>query len=105
MKRNCRSRFLEKKKSPSEQFAGLLFILVVVTGCSLFYVWTRTEAIELSYRVRETLNLEKSLLAQSKRLKYDFARIISPERLELIAKRDLNLRDPRSGQIIYIDSN
>jgi cell division protein FtsL len=84
--------------------------IVLAAGCVLlaiatltFYIWHQTALISLGY---QTGKLEEEILRleeQIKKLETDKAALLALERVERIARNDLNLAEPKEEQIIYED--
>lgn len=75
-------------------FLGVVFILT-------FYIWHQVESIRVGYKTRE---LERQILQLKKEVEELEAKksaLLSLERVEKIAREDLQLVSPREDQIIY----
>lgn len=79
--------------------AGGCVFLVVAT--LTFYVWHQAAIIQIGY---QTTRLEEKIAATKediKRLETDRAALLAPGRVDRIAREELHLVEPGSGQIIY----
>lgn len=77
--------------------------IVLVSLLSLLFVWSRIHAINLEYDIS---SLERSIRIgqqQIKQLKLEAAYLSRDTRIEGLARKELGLRTPTSGQIIRID--
>jgi cell division protein FtsL len=76
--------------------AGLLSILTLT-----FYIWHFTENVHLGYEINQGEHRLKDLNTDIKKLQTRKAALLSLERVEKTARRDLKLADPREDQIVY----
>jgi cell division protein FtsL len=76
-----------------------LAVIAVLT----FYIWHLTENIRLGYAIGRCEDTRKNLLEELRTLKAKKAGLLSLERIEMIARRELGLVDARENQIIYED--
>lgn len=92
-------------KKRNEKSASTLRVALVVTGLTivaLFFVWTRTQNISLRIRASRLKTREQEALAENNRLKLEWARLVSPKRLEDLGKEKFNLNRPRPDQVIVL---
>jgi cell division protein FtsL len=73
-----------------------------ITIITLFFVWTRLQNIRLKrenvrYKVRE-----QEVLLENNRLKVEWAKLISPKRLEDLGREKYNLKRPKPEQVIIL---
>jgi cell division protein FtsL len=72
--------------------------LMVLCG----YIWSRITVVSMGYAI-SSANVERdALIEQNRRLTIEFERLKSPERIEGIASRELNLVNPRREQVVDI---
>jgi cell division protein FtsL len=77
-----------------------IILLVITTILLLGYVWTRTKAVELSYKYAKLSLRERSLIDQNHKLRLEVASLKSPARLTSISKKELKLkRTPQKNKI------
>ncbi len=75
-----------------------LWLLVLVTATALFYAYTSTRALEVSYQASRELQLKRQLMETGRRLRVELNSLRSPARLERAAlKRGLAVPGP--GQV------
>ena len=74
-------------------------VLVVV----LFYVWQHVQVVRLGYQVEYLAGERAGLIQQQKELRVEVARLKSLRRVEEIARRQLGLTTPKSGQVIALE--
>lgn len=84
---------------------GTLRMLLVVAGLTLvalFFVWTRNQNIHLRLENKRLKQREQEVLTDNNRLKLEWARLISPKRLEDLGKEKYNLSRPKPEQVIVL---
>ena len=85
------------------QLAPIVAAIILVSLLSLLFVWSRIHAINLEYDIS---SLERQIRLgeqQLKQLKLEAAYLARDTRIETLARKELGLRTPASGQIIRID--
>jgi cell division protein FtsL len=75
---------------------GLAAILILT-----FYLWHLTEDVRLGYAITGAQTQRKDLNTAIQKLKTKRATLLSLDRVESTARRDLKLADPREDQIVY----
>jgi cell division protein FtsL len=79
------------------------FLLVAgITIVTLFFVWTRLQNIRLRRESVRLKSREQEVLLENNRLKLEWARLISPKRLEDLGEQKYNLKRPRPEQVIVL---
>src|SRR5688500_18451328 len=73
-----------------------LFIL------GLVHVWLRLQVVHMGYVLSTTTKLQGRLEQENRELKIELATMTSPERLESLARRRLQLAQPQKGQVIVL---
>ncbi len=88
----------------SKKGSTLRVILAVstITIITLFFVWTRLQNIRLKRENARFKVREQEVLLENNRLKLEWARLISPKRLEDIGREKYNLDRPRPEQVIVL---
>ena len=92
-------------KSSGKKSAGTLRLLLVVlclTLVALFFVWTRTQNTNLRIKNSRLKQREQEALVENNRLKLEWARLVSPKRLEELGKEKYNLNRPRPDQVVVL---
>jgi cell division protein FtsL len=74
-------------------------VLVVI----LFYVWQHVQVVRLGYEVEYLGGGRAALVQQQKELRLEVARLMSLRRVEEIARGQLGLTSPKSGQVIVLE--
>ncbi len=80
----------------------VVIVLVLVTAVTLFFVWTRLQNTRLRLENARLKESEKQTLADLNRVKADWARLISPARLEELGAKKYNLGRPKPHQIVVL---
>lgn len=93
---------IRRKWSPKEIALGGAFLLAVV-GLLTFYVWYQTEAVHLGIEISRREADIKALRDDILKLELMKTTLLTPARVDKIARADLGLIDPRTGEIIYKD--
>jgi cell division protein FtsL len=79
--------------------ARLISLGALLTLCALLYAWQHFEAIQARYQL-ESLRGERSQAAElNQELKLEVAGLRDPERIDMIARRQLGLSAPVPGQV------
>lgn len=79
--------------------ALLAFVLVIV---ALAHVWLRLQVIQMGYVLSTTSKLQNQLEQEQRELKVELATLMSPDRLEAMARKRLGLAPPEKGQVIVL---
>ena len=66
-----------------------------------FYIWYQSESIRLGYRIHELELKVEQLKEEIKKLETRKAALLSPERIDRLAREELNLTDPKPEQVIF----
>lgn len=84
-----------------------LFWSVILGGAVLavvlFYVWQHIQVVRLGYQVEYLAGERTALIQQQKELRLEVARLMSLRRVEEIARGQLGLTSPQSGQVVTIE--
>ncbi len=84
----------EKDRARARELRRLLLCGAAIVVPLLVYVWQRVEFLRVSYEV-EALKKERQLLQeQSKQLTVERSFLLSPERIERLARKEIGLVDP-----------
>ena len=80
-----------------------IFLMVAgITVVTLFFVWTRLQNIRLKREGSRFKQREQEVLLENNRLKLEWARLISPKRLEDLGSDKYNLKRPRPEHVIVL---
>ncbi|MBN1115407.1 MAG: cell division protein FtsL [Oligoflexia bacterium] len=79
----------------------IAFILIVMSGL-IGYLWTRLEVIRYGYEYQDLASIKKKLIEENRRIRLQYARELSPERVEAYARERLGLDKPVEKQFRYL---
>ena len=79
-----------------------IILLVLILMISILYVRIKVEHVKIGYEISKNNKKEKSLIQERQKLRADFMKLKSPERLELIADK-LGFKFPTQNDIFYIE--
>lgn len=65
-------------------------------------VWCHVSVTKINYRIAEELQRRDLLREETKRLKIEIATLKSPQRIETIARNELELNYPGKEQVIFL---
>ncbi len=100
--RTLRSQRVKVRKNAS--IAPALLVVCMVICMSLFYVWSRIETLRINYSVtelNERLHQQQNL---NEELTGMVAQLKNPERIAMIAEKELGLAFPKPSQVWPIGS-
>ena len=81
---------------------AFLSLVVLASGCAIFYIATHIQAVNLGYKIGQELQRKEQLIEDNKRLSLEIARLKSPTRIEAEAKETLGLELPKTQQVFYL---
>jgi cell division protein FtsL len=76
--------------------------VAAITIITLFFVWTRLQNIRLRRENSRLKAREQEVLLENNRLQLEWARLVSPKRLEEIGQEKYNLKRPRPEQVVVL---
>jgi len=79
--------------------AGAIFAIFILT----FYIWHQMESIRIGYEIGKLEERVTDLKEEVKRLQVRKSSLLSLERVEKIAKKELKLVTPKKEQLVYED--
>ncbi len=82
-------------------YAAVLSSFAIVAAVFAF-LWTRVTVVRTGYEISRANAAEASLVEQNKRLRIEFLKLKSPDRIERIASNELDLVHPTGDQIVNI---
>jgi cell division protein FtsL len=80
----------------------LMVVLLLLTGVSLFHVWSRFKVIDYSLQITETARLMKEAEQDNARLRLEVASLKTPARIEGLAKDQLGMALPTDQQVVAV---
>lgn len=90
-----------KKKLAKIEILFIILSLISIFSCLTFYIWYQTELIRLGLENQKAQEIIKQLEEEIKGLEALRSSLLSPERVEKIAREYLQLKEPDSHQLIY----
>ncbi|HEY4717275.1 MAG TPA: hypothetical protein VII00_09245 [bacterium] len=88
---------MKEGKSILDMLIGI--IVLVATG--FYFVWLRTEVVDVGYKISKAQENKKLAIEESKNLNLEISALKSPLRIELLAKK-MELTYPTSKQMVEI---
>jgi cell division protein FtsL len=82
-----------------KQVVVTVLMLCLFMGSSIGYVWCNFEGTRLGYDLSELKNEEMRLQEINRKLKVELATLLSPEKLEKVAVKELGMVHPTPEQI------
>lgn len=79
-----------------------VFLGTALIATVLIHVWLRLQVVRMGYVLSTTSKLQARLEQENRVLKIELATLMSPDRLEALARRRLGLAAPEKGQIIVL---
>lgn len=93
-----------RKKFKKKQIALGIFCTTIVIFILTFYIWHQVESVRLGYKIGQLEQEVLSLKKEVERLEAKKSSLLSLERVEKIAREELNLISPKKEQIVSDDS-
>ena len=81
----------------------VLGFIAMLLAVSLFFVWSRVQVTGLEYEISQLESTLRDQRQEMSNLRLEAASLSSPERIERVARKDLDLRLPSSEQVITVD--
>jgi cell division protein FtsL len=81
----------------------VLAFISLLLMVSLFFVWSRVQVTGLEYEMSQLESKLRGLRQEASNLSLEAASLRDPERIERVARKELNLRLPSSEQVITVD--
>jgi cell division protein FtsL len=103
-KKKKKKKIKTSKDSPgSGSFSRRFVIFSFIFFLSLiFYVWSRTHAVQMGYELNKVVREEQKLLEIQRSLNLELRNLTTLERVERIARKKFGLVDPRPNQVVYL---
>ena len=89
----------EKDRARARELRKLAIYGAAIVVPLLVYVWQRVEFLRISYQVEALKKDRGDLQEQNKRLVVERSFLLSPDRIERLARHDLGLVDPPPGDV------
>jgi cell division protein FtsL len=84
----------EKDRARARELRRLLLYGAAIVVPLLVYVWQRVEFLRVSYKVEALKKERQQLQEQNKQLGVERSFLLSPDRIERLARKELGLVDP-----------
>ncbi|HBG46874.1 MAG TPA: cell division protein FtsL [Deltaproteobacteria bacterium] len=94
---------VKAKRDPKD--LNFLYVAVISAFAAVLiifaFVWSRLMVVNTGYEISKVNSARSALIEQNKRLKLEYMRLKSPERIEAIAA-ELGFVNPTSEQIVVL---
>jgi cell division protein FtsL len=94
-----------RKKFRKKEIMLVVAFTVILVFVLSFYIWHQMESLRIGYTINELKKKVKELSEEVEKLEAKRSQLLSLERVDKVAKEELNLAEPREDQIIRDDSN
>jgi cell division protein FtsL len=94
-----------RKKFRKKEIMLVVAFTVIVVFVLSFYIWHQMESVRIGYTINDLNKKIKELSEEVEKLEAKKSQLLSLERVEKVAKEELNLAEPREDQVIRDDSN
>ncbi len=101
---NYLARQRVKRTSAGSHKLSLMMVgigLTVLAGLFMF-LWVRIYVLEIGYEMSKSMDLHDRLVQKNRALRIERASLISPSRIEKIAKNKLGMVVPDSNQVVTL---
>ena len=100
-------KWLQKKKKTQFHVTAREYRLVLMAVAGLMtaamaFVWSNTRLVGLAYEYQALDKTHKNLLRENYFLRVERESLQSLDRIQLLAKKQIGLREPENGQIVTI---
>jgi cell division protein FtsL len=85
-----------------ENLIPIALLVLGLVGVTLVHVWLRLQVVQMGYVLSTTSKLQSRLEQENRELKVEWASLMSPERLEAMARKRLGMMPPEKGQVIVL---
>ena len=90
-----------RKKYTKKAIILVVSCTIIVIFILTFYIWHQMESIRIGYEIGELEEKVLSLRKEVEKLETKKSSLLSLERVEKIAKEELNLVEPKEEQLVY----
>ncbi|MBI4632950.1 MAG: cell division protein FtsL [Deltaproteobacteria bacterium] len=91
-----------EKEIAALHYSSFLFVTFVLMAVALIYVWSHIHMTELEYQIAAETSRKEQLLEEQRKLKVEYATLKSPQRIEAIARENLQMIYPERDQVILV---
>lgn len=92
--------FTKADRARGAAFKYVFSLILLAFFCSLFYIWSRIQVVNIGYEINRSLALKEKLIEENKRLTLEAAILKSPVRLESLAHNSFQMDLPQRTQIL-----
>jgi len=92
----------EKDRARARELRRLLLCGAAIVVPLLVYVWQRVEVLRVSYGVEALKKERQQLQEQNKQLSVERSFLLSPDRIERLARKELGLVDPSPTDVRHV---
>ena len=85
-----------------KQIYVIIFLMLLIIGTSLGYVWSAFERTQIGYDLSKLQTKKLELIELNRKLRLELAVLKSPQNLEKIASQKLGLKQPSPEQLIVL---
>jgi cell division protein FtsL len=90
-----------RKKYTTKEIMLFLSCTIIVISILTFYIWHQMESIRIGYEIGKLEEKVLTLRRQVGELQTEKSFLLSLDRVEKIAKEELNLVEPKKEQLVY----
>ena len=90
-----------RKKYTKKEIILVVFCIIIVISILTFYIWHQMESVRIGYEIGELEEKVLNLRKEVEKLETKKSTLLSLERVEKIAKEELNLVEPKEDQLVY----
>jgi hypothetical protein len=93
-----------KQANPAARARDRRYLAAIMAGTLVAgaFVWPVMDSISTGYQISELKQQQERLIAESTALEVEEARLLSPERLQLLAPQ-MQFADPEPGQVVFLN--
>lgn len=74
----------------------------LLVALALLLVWQRLRVVQLGYVLSTAAKLERRLEQTNRELKLELGSLTAPDRLEIMARKRLGLKDPENQRVVVV---
>ena len=90
-----------RKKYTTKEIMLFVSCTIIVIFILTFYIWHQMESIRIGYEIGKLEEKVLTLRRQVDELQAEKSSLLSLDRVEKIAKEELNLVEPKKEQLVY----
>ncbi len=90
-----------RKKYTTKEIILFISCTIIVISILTFYIWHQMESIRIGYEIGTLEEKVLTLGRQVDELQTEKSYLLSLDRVEKIAKEELNLVEPKKEQLVY----